>query len=100
MESIVPLERNYPERALIAAATRRHSKPIPAPSSEERDVRLDDLVFGQLLDEVAPESSRRVLLPHQVVIGHAAELVVATRREVPAILPFTTLQLDVALLLA
>src|SRR5207237_9048228 len=54
----------------------------------------------QRLDERGPQARRVVGLAEEVVVGHAAELVMRARRDVDAISELATLELDVALLLA
>src|SRR6266508_3313640 len=58
-----------------------------------------DGFLSELLVELRAEPRRAHDLAHELVVGHAGEVVVAARRDVIADLPLLLLELDVGLLL-
>jgi hypothetical protein len=60
----------------------------------------DDSALRQVLHELQAKAGRVIVRAHQVVIGHSAEAVMRCGRHVDPVRPLTSLEFDVALLLA
>src|SRR4051812_30966072 len=86
------------------SARDRGRRPGPSEQRRSRDqdqmaVVLDDLVLGQLLDELVAEARRVVGSADEVVVRNATEVMVAACRDVASGVPLALLELDVASLL-
>src|SRR4030081_4171200 len=89
-----PSRASPPQQPFSQTSMRCCSNQLSSSTTSDWE-KLDDAVFGQLLDVLATEPGGVVGLSHQVVVGHTREEMVAARGEVLALLELLALQRDV-----